>query len=66
LIPAKSDLDLRGLNLPPENLEELFRIEPAEWKQELQDIKKFLDQFGRHIPYEIWQEYERLKKGLGY
>jgi len=66
LIPGENDLDLRGLNLPPENLEELFRIEPEEWKQEIQDIKKFLDRFGRHIPYEIWQEYERLKGGLGY
>ncbi len=66
LIPGENDLDLRGLNLPPENRAELFRLEPAEWKQELQDIKKFLDQFGHHIPYEIWQEYERLKKDLGY
>jgi len=66
LIPGENDLDLRGLNLPPENRAELFRIEPAEWKQELQDIKKFLDKFGHHIPYEIWQEYERLKKDLGY
>ena len=66
LIPGEKDLDLSGLAIPQENLDELFRLEPSEWKEELKDIKKFLDRFGRHIPYEIWQEYDRLKEGLGY
>ncbi|MDH7493634.1 MAG: phosphoenolpyruvate carboxykinase domain-containing protein, partial [Candidatus Saccharicenans sp.] len=66
LVPEKKDLDLTGLNLPEENLEELFRINPEEWGEELDDIKSFLKKFGRHMPYEIWQEYDRLKQGLGY
>ncbi|MDY0232058.1 MAG: phosphoenolpyruvate carboxykinase domain-containing protein, partial [Candidatus Saccharicenans sp.] len=66
IIPEKKDLDLNGLDLPDENLEELFRITPDEWQEELSDIEGFLKKFGRHMPYEIWQEYGRLKKELGY
>jgi phosphoenolpyruvate carboxykinase (GTP) len=60
LVPKVEDIDTYGLDVPAENLKKLFEFKPDEWGPELEDIKKFLDGFGRHIPYEIRQNYEDL------
>jgi len=68
-IPDLKDFPLEGLDIPRENLMKLFEVNPKEWQDELKDIKKFLKQFGRHIPYEIWRDYDdlvaRLKAATG-
>jgi phosphoenolpyruvate carboxykinase (GTP) len=64
LVPEIKDLQLQGLNIPAKSVDKLFEVKPAEWKDELKDIKKFLDQFGRHVPYEITQNYESLAAKL--
>jgi len=66
LVPEIKDLSVSGLNIPKDKLDKLFEVKPPEWKAELQDIRNFLGRFGRHIPYEIRQEYDRLAKSLGY
>jgi phosphoenolpyruvate carboxykinase (GTP) len=63
-VPDLKDLNMQGLNIPSNRLEKLFEVKPAEWQDEVKDIKKFLDQFGRHIPYEISQNYARLADRL--
>jgi phosphoenolpyruvate carboxykinase (GTP) len=60
LVPKVEDIDTYGLDVPAENLKKLFEFKPDEWGPELEDIKKFLDGFGRHVPYEIRQSYEDL------
>lgn len=64
LIPDLKDFNFDGLNIPRENLKKLFEVSPHEWEAELKDIKNFLDQFSRHIPYEIWQDYNELAARL--
>ncbi|MEW6456438.1 MAG: phosphoenolpyruvate carboxykinase (GTP) [Acidobacteriota bacterium] len=65
LIPHLGDLDLGGLNISNDKLKKLFEINPSEWQQELEDIEKFLGQFGNHMPQEIWQEFNDMKARLG-
>jgi phosphoenolpyruvate carboxykinase (GTP) len=64
-VPEVKDLNLQGLNIPRGRLEKLFEVRPGEWQEELKDIKSFLDQFGRHLPYEISQNYASLADRLG-
>ena len=64
LIPRLKDLELSGLNIPPQQLDKLFEINPQEWQSELQDIEKFLGQFSGRLPQEILQEYEALLEQL--
>jgi phosphoenolpyruvate carboxykinase (GTP) len=64
LVPNIKDLTLEGLSIPADRLEKLFEINPSEWQPELREIKEFLSKFRRHIPYEIWQEYDRLAARL--
>lgn len=64
LVPRLKDLDFSGLNIPQEKLEKLFAVDPGEWTAELQDIEKYLGQFGSHMPKAIWQEYHALADKL--
>jgi phosphoenolpyruvate carboxykinase (GTP) len=64
LLPNPKDLDLSGLDIPKETIDELFAIDPSEWTDELQDIEKYLSKFGAHTPEPIWQEYRSLAKKL--
>ena len=64
LIPRLKDLELAGLNIPQWQLDQLFEIDPKEWKSELRDIEKFLGQFSGRLPQEILREYEALIEQL--
>lgn len=66
LIPELKDFDLSGLDIPKEKIEKLFAIDPAEWTAELQDIEKYLGQFGSHMPEAIWQEYRSMAEKLNH
>ena len=41
-----------------------FSIDKKEWQAELEDIKKFYEQFGKAMPKELFKEYETLKKKM--
>jgi phosphoenolpyruvate carboxykinase (GTP) len=63
-VPNLKDFAMDGLNVPMSKMEKLFEINPAEWKDELLEIEKFLGQFGKHTPAEIWQEHKSLCEAL--
>jgi len=65
LLPNPADLDLSGLSIPKEKMEKLFEIDRQGWQSEVQDIDKYLSQFGDHLPAEIRRQRETLAKRLG-
>jgi phosphoenolpyruvate carboxykinase (GTP) len=65
LVPNVSDLDTSGLNIAKEKMEKLFDVDREGWHGELQDIDKFLGQFGDHLPAEIRRQRDDLAKKLG-
>ncbi|MBU4376680.1 MAG: phosphoenolpyruvate carboxykinase (GTP) [Candidatus Omnitrophica bacterium] len=64
LAPHLQDLNTDGLNIQQNDMEKLFEVNPQSWKQELEDIEKFLTQFGNRTPSEIWQEHKKLSEQL--
>jgi len=64
LVPNLDDLNLNGLDIPKPDLEKLFEVNKCDWKLELEDIEKFLNQFSSRMPKEIWDEYKALKSLL--
>ncbi len=64
LVPHPKDLNLEGLNISKENLDKLFEVNHQAWQAELQDVEKFLGQFGSRMPDAIRKEYESLTKKL--
>lgn len=60
LLPHLKDLDMNGLNIPQNKLEQLFEVKINEWKEEVTDIKTFMDKFGSRMPKELEEEYKKL------
>jgi phosphoenolpyruvate carboxykinase (GTP) len=62
MIPDKEDLDRQGLEVSDAELDQLLSVNMQEWKDELADTKAFLEKFGSHMPQELWDEYQKLKR----
>ena len=63
-VPLKQDIDITGLSISDENLNELFHIDPKQWLAEMKDIKKYFDEFGNRLPNELLDEHSKVIKSL--
>jgi phosphoenolpyruvate carboxykinase (GTP) len=64
-VPARGGLTLDGLKISPQAVEELMRVNPEDWEQELADTMDFFAKFGERLPREIHVEHENLSRRLG-
>jgi phosphoenolpyruvate carboxykinase (GTP) len=65
LLPTEEDLDLGGLSIPNEDLQELLRVDIESWRAELSDLQAHFDQFGEHLPKRLDAQLRGLKERLG-
>jgi phosphoenolpyruvate carboxykinase (GTP) len=56
-LPIEGDLDLEGINISPEDMKELMKVDSKEWRAEIPDIEQHFATFGNRLP-------ERLRKQL--
>jgi len=63
-VPTISSLDMTGLDLSPQTLEALLKIDIEEWQEELKSQKEFLNKINERLPQEIWDEYNALANRL--
>jgi len=49
-VPKAGDLDLSGLDIPAEKVDEATHIDPTEWKQELTEEGEFFEMLGKASP----------------
>ncbi|NLG50289.1 MAG: phosphoenolpyruvate carboxykinase (GTP) [Chloroflexi bacterium] len=64
LLPNEGDLDLSGLNLPPEDVKALLTVDEDAYRAELPDIEQHLAQFGDHLPARLRQQLDEFKARL--
>ena len=64
-VPTAKSLTLDGLKISADTVEELLRVDPADWGGELDNISTFLDKFGDRLPEELRVEESNLAKRLG-
>lgn len=64
LIPDEGSLDLGGLNISHENMNELMRINPEEWKAEIPDIEKHFSTFGNRLPEKLKKQFSEFIERL--
>ncbi len=65
LVPAPDALDTEGLDVSVEDMAELLRVDPKEWKVELPAIHQHFARFGDHLPQELHDQLAELEKRLG-
>jgi len=63
-VPEKDALDMQGLGLAPEALDELLRVDIGEWKNEVPGIREHFATFGNHLPAELMNQVDALEKRL--
>ncbi len=64
-LPGEGDLTMTGLDLPPENLKEVLRVDLDAWKAEVPDIERHFAQFGDRLPERLRKQLVELKTRLG-
>ena len=65
LLPKDGELDLAGLAIEKENMEELMRVDLTAWKEEVPDIEKHFAKFGNRLPERLLRQLQKLKDRLG-
>jgi phosphoenolpyruvate carboxykinase (GTP) len=62
LMPAKGELNLKGIEVSEKALEELFSLDSQTWSQELTGMETFFDSFGHKLPAELRHELELTRR----
>jgi phosphoenolpyruvate carboxykinase (GTP) len=63
-VPSPDALTLDGLGISRGAMDELLRVDTADWQRESEETKTFLAQFGNRLPRELLQEHDRLIQRL--
>ncbi len=64
-LPKKDDLDLTGIEISEEVLDELLSVDAEIWREEVKGIREYFKQFGERMPDEIKKQLEEVEKRLG-
>jgi phosphoenolpyruvate carboxykinase (GTP) len=64
LVPAKDALDLSGLDLSEDALEQLLDVDPEDWKIQVPQIHQHYAQFGDRLPDELRAQLDALEGRL--
>ena len=62
-MPTEEELDLRGMDLRPGDLERLLTIDTDRWRQEMAHREEHLAQFA-DLPEAIWEAHRRVAAEL--
>ncbi len=63
-LPKAEDINIEGLDLTVDKLNELLDIDKKSWITNIEGIEEFYSSFGERLPNELKQELETLKKNF--
>jgi len=63
-LPRIEDLNLEGIDVPQEDLDELFAVDPASWLHEADLTEEFYGVFDGRIPAQLNAELAALRYRL--
>jgi phosphoenolpyruvate carboxykinase (GTP) len=64
LVPAPGALNVEGLDLAPEALEELLAVDVEQVREEMPQVHEHLGRFGEHLPAAIKAQLDALEQRL--
>ena len=66
LVPTADSLDVSGLDMTREQVEQVLRVDPEEWKAEVPQIQEWFEKIGTDkVPAMLMTELDGLKARLG-
>jgi phosphoenolpyruvate carboxykinase (GTP) len=63
-MPAPGDIDLTGADVATETLEQLLAVDKASWREEMESIGEYLDDYGDRVPLALREELARVLAAL--
>jgi phosphoenolpyruvate carboxykinase (GTP) len=63
-VPTRDALTLDGLKIAPAAMDDLLRVDSADWAKETEETGKFLEVFGERLPPELRAQHAQLAKRL--
>jgi phosphoenolpyruvate carboxykinase (GTP) len=63
-LPRQQDLNVKSLDIAPEALNELLRVDPSQWRHEVGEFRKYLAQYGTRLPAALTQNLDTVEKAL--
>jgi phosphoenolpyruvate carboxykinase (GTP) len=64
-VPAPDALDVEGLDMTAEQLEQALAVDPEQWRAEIPAIEEWFDKIGDKVPTSLRDELASLKLRLG-
>ena len=62
--PKISELNLEGLGVNSQTLEQLLTVNSENWKLEVENIRSHLDSYGEKVPQALYDELQNIKAKL--
>ena len=64
-VPRAGDLNLQGLTIAAATIGQLLDVDRSAWHAEIDDVGRYLDEFGGRLPSELRNQYRLVKRALG-
>jgi phosphoenolpyruvate carboxykinase (GTP) len=64
IVPAPGELDVEGLDISAEDLEQVVAVDPEAFKAQLPQVREFLAKFGDDLPAEIGAQLNAFEARL--
>jgi phosphoenolpyruvate carboxykinase (GTP) len=64
-VPAEGAIDVGGLDVTPAAMAELLRVDAAEWRQQLPQVREHFERFGERLPDALRDQLDALERRLG-
>ncbi|HTQ49119.1 MAG TPA: phosphoenolpyruvate carboxykinase (GTP) [Candidatus Acidoferrales bacterium] len=64
-LPTPEALDVSGLNLPANDMQQLLAVDPAGWKKEAEEVAVDYAKFDGKVPKALYDQLDGLRKRLG-
>jgi len=63
-VPKPGAVDLSGISIPDQHMQELFRVDKAAWKSEAAEMRNYLKIFGNKVPQGINDQLSKIEARL--
>jgi phosphoenolpyruvate carboxykinase (GTP) len=64
-LPRAEDIDTTGLDMQESDMETLLEVDTASWRDEMEAIGDYLQEYGDRIPEKLSDEHRKIVESLG-
>jgi phosphoenolpyruvate carboxykinase (GTP) len=63
-LPRPQDLNMKGLDVSPTDLQALLSVDPVLWEKEIADVRAYLQTYGKRLPVEMLKQLDAVEARL--